>query len=117
MVSLPRLNGTVAHSPSPADVPAPYRRALLWRKLRICALHFNFLKPNEESRRNTKRDALLDILEVVNTQPYASSPAFTHSTLLNDACSFQETMGGIELGLFRPQPREEDVSARVWSEV
>ena len=116
MVSLPRLNGTVAHSPSPAEVPAPYRRALLWRKLRICALHFNFLKPNEESRRNTKRDALLDILEVVNTQPYASSLSFIHSTLLNNACSFQETMGGIELGLFRPQPREEDVGARAWSE-
>lgn len=51
------------------DVSYPYRRALLWKKLRICALHFDFLKPDEQARRNVKRDALADVLDTVRKQP------------------------------------------------
>ena len=69
LTPLPKINGSSSSALSLTDVSYPYRRALLWKKLRICALHFDFLKPDEQARRNVKRDALADVLDTVRKQP------------------------------------------------
>lgn len=69
LISLPKITGPFISPSSLADVIYPYRRSLLWKKLRICALHFDFLKPDEQSRRNIKLEALADVLDTVQKQP------------------------------------------------
>lgn len=50
-------------------MPSPYRRALVWSKLRLMALHFDFSKEAEASYREAKRSTLLELLDVVDTLP------------------------------------------------
>lgn len=70
MVSpFPKIRGFVSLPASPPDVALPYRRSLLWQKLRLCALHFDFRKETESSQRDMKQAALLELVEVVKTMP------------------------------------------------
>lgn len=91
-------------------MPSPYRRALVWSKIRLMALHFDFSREAESSYREAKRSALLELLDVVDTLPYARG-GVTSSELLNDACIFQEMMQGVELALLRPTPSEVPVDS------
>lgn len=65
----PKIRGCVSVAVSPPDVALPYRRSLLWQKLRLCALHFDFRKETESSLRDMKQAALLELVEVVKTMP------------------------------------------------
>ena len=47
----------------------PYRRSLLWQKLRLCALHFEFKKESEAMRRDVKQSVLTELLDVVESLP------------------------------------------------
>ena len=86
--------------PKVKEMPSPYRRALVWSKIRLMALHFDFSREAESSYREAKRSTLLELLDVVDTLP----------ELLNDACIFQEMMQGVELALLRPTPSEVPVA-------
>ena len=50
-------------------MPSPYRRALVWSKVRLMALHFDFSKEAESPFRDVKRSTLLELLDVVDTLP------------------------------------------------
>ena len=65
----PKIRGCVSVAVSPPDVALPYRRSLLWQKLRLCALHFDFRKETESSLRDMKQAALVELVEVVKTMP------------------------------------------------
>lgn len=54
------------------DMPAPYRRALIWSKIRLIGLHFDFSKELESPYRDVKRTTLLELLDVVDSLPYGS---------------------------------------------
>lgn len=47
----------------------PYRRSLLWEKLQLCALHFDFKKESEALRRDVKQAVLMELLDVIDTLP------------------------------------------------
>ena len=47
----------------------PYRRSLLWQKLRLCTLHFDFRKEDQKAQREMKQTALLELEDVVKTMP------------------------------------------------
>lgn len=66
----PKIRGCGSISVSPADMALPYRRSLLWQKLRLCALHFDFRKEKEASQREMKQAALLELVDVVKTMPW-----------------------------------------------
>lgn len=51
-------------------MPIPYRRSLLWNKIRILAIHFDFSKEDEEDYREIKHTVLLELIDLVNTVPY-----------------------------------------------
>ena len=51
-------------------MPMPYRRSLLWNKIRILAIHFDFSKEDEENYREIKHTVLLELIDLVNTVPY-----------------------------------------------
>ena len=52
------------------DMPVPYRRALIWSKIRLMGLHFDFSKESESSYRDVKRTTLVELLDVVDSVPY-----------------------------------------------
>ena len=52
------------------DMPAPYRRALIWNKIRLMGLHFDFSNESESSYRDVKRTTLVELLDVVDSVPY-----------------------------------------------
>ena len=51
-------------------MPIPYRRSLLWNKIRILAIHFDVSKEDEENYREIKHNVLLELIDCVNTVPY-----------------------------------------------
>ncbi|KAK8802652.1 hypothetical protein WA171_006328 [Blastocystis sp. BT1] len=97
-------NGSEEHlrvaSPFPKvkDMAPPYRRSLLWEKLQLCALHFDFKKESEAMRRDVKQSVLMELLDVVESLP----------DLVSDEYVFQEMIQSLELALFRPLPKEDE---------
>lgn len=51
------------------EMSAPYRRALLWHKIRLCAVHFDFSKESERMRRDIKQSVLVELIDLVNSMP------------------------------------------------
>ena len=50
---------------------APQRRALLWKKLLICGIRFDFSRPGEEDARDLKRNTLLELTEATEMLGWA----------------------------------------------
>ena len=65
----PKSRGVPASAASASDMALPYRRSLLWQKLRLCALHFDFRKEDQKAQREMKQTALLELEDVVKTMP------------------------------------------------
>lgn len=65
----PKIRGFPSSAASSSDMALPYRRSLLWQKLRLCALHFDFRKEDEKAQREMKQTALLELEDVVKTMP------------------------------------------------
>ena len=65
----PKIRGFTSIAVSSPDTALPYRRSLLWQKLRLCALHFDFRKENQAAQREMKQAALLELADVVKTMP------------------------------------------------
>lgn len=42
---------------------------MLWQKLRLCALHFDFDDETEAARRDLKRTVLLELIEAIDAFP------------------------------------------------
>ncbi|KAK8816480.1 protein phosphatase 2A regulatory subunit B [Blastocystis sp. ATCC 50177/Nand II] len=84
LIPLPRLK----------DSLAPQRRALLWRKLLICGIRFDFSHPNEVEAREMKRNTLIELTDVSESM----------ATLFNDPKCLQDTLNMIAQNLFRALP-------------
>ena len=63
MVHLPKLKGTDKVFSSSEDALAPQRRALLWKKLLLCGIRFDFQRSGEEAARDMKRNTLLELMD------------------------------------------------------
>lgn len=63
MVHLPKLKGTNSVFDSWEDALAPQRRALLWKKLLLCGIRFDFQHSGEETVRDMKRNTLLELMD------------------------------------------------------
>ena len=61
--SLPKLKGTDKVFSSSEDALAPQRRALLWKKLLLCGIRFDFQHSGEEAARDMKRNTLLELMD------------------------------------------------------
>lgn len=51
------------------EMSGPYRRALLWHKIRLCGVHFDFSKDSEKMRRDIKQSVLVELIDLVNSVP------------------------------------------------
>lgn len=83
-VNLPKLK----------DTPAPQRRALLWRKLRMCGVRFDFSNPAAEPQCELKKQTLLELVEASELV----------KGLFNDFKSFEDTTRMIAVNIFRSLP-------------
>ena len=63
MVHLPKLKGNVEDLVLLEDALAPQRRALLWKKLLLCGIRFDFQHEGEEAARDMKRNTLLELMD------------------------------------------------------
>ena len=63
LVHLPKLKGTSTPPASRADTPIPQRCSLLWKKLLICGIRFDFKHEGEEAAREMKRSTLLELMD------------------------------------------------------
>ncbi|KAK8803258.1 hypothetical protein WA158_000952 [Blastocystis sp. Blastoise] len=80
--------------PKLKDTAIPMRRALLWKKLRICALRFDMNEPQYRNQREMKR---LTLAELVDASDNVRG-------LFNDQRSFQDVIDMISVNLFRALP-------------
>ena len=86
------------------------RRALLWKKLRICALRFDMNEPQYRNQREMKRLALVELVDACdNIQYLRCALEFMHSGLFNDQRSFQDVIDMISINLFRALPQRDPV--------
>lgn len=51
------------------EMSGPYRRALLWHKIRLCGVHFDFSKDSEKMRRDIKQSVLVELIDLINSMP------------------------------------------------
>ncbi len=58
------------------DALAPQRRALLWRKLLICGIRFDFSHEDEVEARDMKRNTLLELMDASESMGWG--PPFLH---------------------------------------
>ena len=63
LVHLPKLKGGCISFPSREETPIPQRCALLWKKLLICGIRFDFKHDGEEAAREMKRSTLLELMD------------------------------------------------------
>lgn len=83
--------------PKLKDTAVPMRRALLWKKLRICALRFDMNEPQYRNQREMKRLALVELVDACDN---------IHG-LFNDQRSFQDVIDMISINLFRALPQRD----------
>lgn len=91
LITLPKLK----------DTPAPQRRALLWRKLRMCGIRFDFSIKVQEPLRDLKKNTLLELVEATEGS----------KGLYNDYKSLSDTVRMISNNLFRTLPLQTQTQA------
>ncbi|KNB44405.1 serine threonine protein phosphatase [Blastocystis sp. subtype 4] len=79
---------------SSEDALAPQRRALLWKKLLLCGIRFDFQHSGEEAARDMKRNTLLELMDASESM----------GSLFNDPKCLQDTLNMIGQNLFRSLP-------------
>lgn len=70
LIHLPRLKGVFRDGFLSVDALPPQRRALLWRKLLICGIRFDFTREGEEVYRDIKRSTLVELMDASESMGY-----------------------------------------------
>lgn len=90
---------------------APQRRALLWKKLLICGVRFDFSRSGEDDVRDLKRNTLLELTEATEMLGSAKEACVMRRQLFNDPKCLQDTINMISTNLFRALPNASNVES------